>query len=99
RRFLPILLTACVSTAACADATQIAEQTFQPATEGVLTVATSLPAPGFWEGDDPDHLTGGFEYELARRLADRWDLELRVIDVPFDDLATGDLHGADLAMS
>lgn len=96
---LSTLLAAIVTAGACADATQIAGQTFQPSTPGVLTVATSLPAPGFWEGDDPDQLTGGFEYVLAQRLAERWGLDLRVIDVPFDDLVAGDLHGADLAMS
>ena len=34
---------------------------------GVLTVATNLPAPGFWDGDDVDHLTGGFEWGIATR--------------------------------
>ena len=42
-----------------------------------LTVATSLPAPGFWDGADVDELTGGFEDGIARALADRFDLELR----------------------
>ena len=31
-----------------------------PATPGTLTVATTLPAPGFWEGDDV--------YDRRRRL-------------------------------
>ena len=88
-----------VAAVACGDAERIATQTFTPATPGPLTVATSLPAPGFWEGDDPDGLTGGLEYGLAMAMADRWDLELVVVDVPFDDLVTGDLHGADLALS
>lgn len=88
-----------VAAVACGDAERIATQTFTPATPGTLTVATSLPAPGFWEGDDPDGLTGGLEYGLAMAMADRWDLELVVVDVPFDDLVTGDLHGADLALS
>ena len=88
-----------VAAVACGDAERIATQTFTPATPGTLTVATSLPAPGFWEGDEPDGLTGGLEYGLAMAMADRWDLELVVIDVPFDDLVTGDLRGADLGLS
>ena len=49
--------------------------TFTPATDGVLTVATNLPAPGFWDGDDIDHLTGGFEWGIATDLAKRFGLE------------------------
>lgn len=94
-----VLVSVIVGAAACGDARRIAEQSFTAAKPGTLTVATSLPAPGFWEGEDASDLTGGFEYELARELADRWDLELAVIDVPFDDLVAGDLHGADLALS
>ena len=29
-------------------------------TDGELTVATNLPAPGFWNGNDPDSINGGF---------------------------------------
>ena len=32
--------------------------TFTPKHAGVLTVITSLPAPGFWDGPDVDNLTG-----------------------------------------
>lgn len=88
-----------LAAAACDDAGQIAGQSFTPVSPGTLTVATALPAPGFWEGDDASRLTGGFEYELARHMADRWGLDLVVVDVPFDDLVAGDLGGADLALS
>jgi polar amino acid transport system substrate-binding protein len=71
---------------------------FTPVTPGVLTVATNLPAPGFWEGSLED-LTGGFEYGIARELASRFDLRLEVVDVPFGDLVSGELHGADLALA
>ncbi|MFC0531078.1 ABC transporter substrate-binding protein [Phytohabitans kaempferiae] len=67
---------------------------FRPAVRGELTVATAtLPLPGFWE--EP----GGFEYELARALADRFGLRLRVVRVPFERIVSGDLGGADLALS
>ena len=44
---------------------------FTPATDGTLTVVTSLPGPGFWVGSesDPTALTGGFEYDIAHKLA------------------------------
>ena len=73
--------------------------TFTPAVPGVLTVATNLPAPGFWEGPAAAP-TGGFEYALAHELAERFDLgEVRAVDVAFADLVAGDLHGADLALA
>ena len=52
-------------TVGCADTQDIADQTFHPATEGTLTVATALPAPGFWDGADVEHLEGGFEHGIA----------------------------------
>jgi polar amino acid transport system substrate-binding protein len=72
---------------------------FEPGQEGVLTVATNLPSPGFWEGSTADP-TGGFEYELAVELAKRFGLDdVRVVDVEFEQLVAGDLAGADLALA
>ena len=63
---------------------------FSPSEPGVLMVAASLPAPGFWEGTAAAP-TGGFEHGLALELAERFGLdEVRVVDVPFDRLVTGD---------
>jgi polar amino acid transport system substrate-binding protein len=84
---------------ACTDSTNIAGQDLTPRTPGRLTVATALPAPGFWDGEGVAQLTGGFEDGIARALADRFDLELEVIDVPFDRLVAGDLGGADMALA
>jgi polar amino acid transport system substrate-binding protein len=76
-----------------------ASGTFEPVEEGVLTVATNLPSPGFWEGPAADP-TGGFEYELAVELAERFGLDVvRVVDVEFEQLVAGDLGGADLALA
>jgi polar amino acid transport system substrate-binding protein len=74
--------------------------TFSPAHPGVLTVATStVPTPGFWEGT-PKHLTGGFEYELARKLAGRFGLgAVRVRIVHFHRIVAGDLGGADVGLA
>ncbi|MEI7859785.1 MAG: transporter substrate-binding domain-containing protein [Acidimicrobiales bacterium] len=73
---------------------------FTPAHAGVLTVATDdIPVPGLWVGT-PLHPTGGFEYGLARAIAARMGLgRVQVVIVPFDQILTGDLLGADLALS
>jgi polar amino acid transport system substrate-binding protein len=71
----------------------------EPATPGTLTVATTLPAPGFWEGDDASIVGGGYEWGLARALADEFDLDLKIIDVPFTDIVAGQLGGADVALA
>jgi len=62
-------------------------------------VATELPAPGFWEGDDPATVKGGFEWGLAQALARELGLTLTVREVPFADIAAGRLDGADLALA
>lgn len=72
---------------------------FEPTREGVLTVATDrLPQPGFWEGlPEPE---GGFEWDLARRLSERFGLDrVEVVERPFDRLVAGELDGADIAMA
>jgi polar amino acid transport system substrate-binding protein len=45
----------------------------------------------------PADVDGGFEHGIAAALADRFDLDLRIVDVSFDRLVAGDLRGADLA--
>jgi polar amino acid transport system substrate-binding protein len=86
-------------TSACGDASRTAQGAFEPATDGRLVVATELPAPGFWEGDDAATLEGGFEWALARELGARLDLSVRFVEVPVEDVVVGDLHGADLALA
>jgi polar amino acid transport system substrate-binding protein len=73
--------------------------TFTPVTDGTLTVQTSLPAPGFWNGDDPGSLTGGFEYEMARQMAEELGLELKVDNVDFGALVAGTTTDFDIALS
>ena len=69
--------------------------------DGVLTVGTNLPAPGFWNGDDPDSIDGGFEYGIAQELAERLNREdgVKVVNVSFDALVAGQAKGFDLAFS
>lgn len=71
-----------------------------PISAGTLTVATSLPAPGFWNGDDPGSITGGFEYGMAQEIAKRAGLkDVKVQNVSFDALVAGQAQGYDLALS
>ena len=94
-----VLAAASLLSVACGDARRAAEQTFTPARAGVLTVAAVLPTPGSWVVDAEGRPVGGFEYALAAALADRFDLRLDVVAVPFERLVAGDLGGADLALA
>jgi polar amino acid transport system substrate-binding protein len=85
--------------AACSDSQDAASPTFVPRVEGELLVAAALPAPGFWDGESPEEVDAGFEFALARQFADEFGLELRIVDVPFERIAAGDLGGADLAIA
>jgi ABC-type amino acid transport substrate-binding protein len=94
------VLLATALLAGCSDRTSSpAAGTFTPGTPDVLTVVTTeIPSAGFWEGT-PSHLTGGFEYELARLLARRFGLKsVRVKLERFDRVVHGQLDGADLAL-
>jgi len=58
-----------------------------------------VPTAGFWEGT-ARRPTGGFEYELARRLAGRFGLDgVRIRIVHFHRLVAGELGGADIGLS
>ena len=73
---------------------------FTPVTDDTLTVVTSLPAPGFWNGDDPDHITGGYEYEIAKALQEGLNMgDLKVVNVSFDQLVAGQVGDFDVALS
>jgi polar amino acid transport system substrate-binding protein len=68
--------------------------------KGKLSVATSLPAPGFWNGDTPSKLNGGFEYELAKDIAKELGYSgTKFSNVSFDALVAGKAKGFDLALS
>jgi polar amino acid transport system substrate-binding protein len=93
------LLAGATALSACASLGK-GSGTFHPRVKGTLTVATAqIPDPGFWYGTYA-RPTGGFEYELARQLAERFDLKrVKVVRVPFHELVRGHLGGADLALS
>ena len=66
-----------------------------------LTVGTNLPAPGFWNGDDPSSINGGYEYGIAKDIARRLGLTkgVKVENVSFDALVAGQAQGFDIALS
>lgn len=86
--------------AGCASHDSSAGRDFEPSEPGTLVVATAvLPAPGLWEERDGGGYEG-FEAELADAIAERLGLdEVRIVQVPFGEIAAGRLEGADVAIS
>jgi polar amino acid transport system substrate-binding protein len=71
-----------------------------PAKAGVFTVAVSLPAPIWWNGDTPESIKDGMEYCMAAEIAWRAGYDkLEVMNVEWDPLIAGQTSGFDLAMS
>jgi polar amino acid transport system substrate-binding protein len=71
-----------------------------PAKAGQLTVAVSLPAPVWWNGDTPEAIKDGMEYCMAAEIAWRAGYDkLEVVNVGWDALIAGQTSGWDLAMS
>jgi polar amino acid transport system substrate-binding protein len=69
-------------------------------TPGTLTVATELPAPPFWIGDDYDHLTGGFEVDFSKELAKRLGINnVKFVEMPFSGLVAGQQCPCDIDFS
>src|SRR4051812_33111923 len=71
--------------AAAATITQTSD--FKPVKADTLSVVTSLPGPGFWEGSDSDpaKVTSGYEYDIAKQLQQTFGLKnLDVRNVSFD---------------
>lgn len=75
--------------------------TLSPVTANTLTVATRLPAPGYWNSDDPAKVTGGFEYAIAQEIAKRLGLTggVKVKNVSSDALVSGRAKGFDVGLS
>jgi polar amino acid transport system substrate-binding protein len=75
---------------------------FTPINEDTLTVVTSLPGPGFWEGsdDDPTAVNSGFEYDLAHAMREAFGLaNLEVRNESFDAIVAGTVTDYDIALS
>jgi polar amino acid transport system substrate-binding protein len=75
---------------------------FTPVTPDTLTVVTSLPGPGFWEGSDtdPTKVTSGYEYDIAKAVEAKLGLHKLVVrNVGFDAIVAGTVTNYDLALS
>ena len=71
-----------------------------PVQDGVLSVQTNLPSPGWWKGETPDSITGGYEFCLAANIAHRAGLaKVKVENVSFDALVAGQTKDYDIAMA
>jgi polar amino acid transport system substrate-binding protein len=75
---------------------------FKPVKADTLSVVTSLPGPGFWEGSDTDpaEVKSGFEYDIAKAMQQQFGLKnLEVRNESFDAIVAGTVQNYDLALS
>ena len=71
-----------------------------PAVPDTLTVETTLPAPGWWNGTTPQSIKDGYEYCMAAELANMAGLSKLVVkNVSFDQLVAGRTNDFDLALA
>jgi polar amino acid transport system substrate-binding protein len=72
----------------------------KPTTPGTLTVETTLPAQGWWNGTTPSSIKSGYEYCLAANLANAAGLKsVTVKNVSFAQLVAGRTNNFDLALA
>jgi polar amino acid transport system substrate-binding protein len=75
---------------------------FKPTQADTLSVVTSLPGPGFWEGSDsdPTKLTSGYEYDIAKCMQQMFGLsKFDVRNVSFDAIVAGTATNYDIALT
>ena len=72
----------------------------KPAKSGTLTVETTLPAQGWWNGTTPQSIKSGYEYCFAANLANAAGLKsVTVKNVSFDQLVAGRTNNFDIALA
>jgi polar amino acid transport system substrate-binding protein len=72
----------------------------KPVKSGTLTVETTLPAQGWWNGTTPESIKSGYEYCMAANLANMAGLtSVTVKNVSFDQLVAGHTNDFDLALA
>ena len=65
-----------------------------------LVVATVLPNPGWWNGDKPEDIAGGFEYCMAAEIANMAGAEqLELKNLAWDQYISGTATGFDIAIA
>jgi polar amino acid transport system substrate-binding protein len=71
-----------------------------PVSDGTLTVETTLPAQGWWNGTIPESIKSGYEYCMAANLANMAGLtSVTIKNVSFDQLVAGHTNDFDLALA
>jgi polar amino acid transport system substrate-binding protein len=71
-----------------------------PVKADTLTVETTLPAQGWWNGTTPESIKDGYEYCMAAELANMAGLSKLVIkNVSFDQLVAGRTNDFDIALA
>src|SRR5215216_7360730 len=71
-----------------------------PMNPGQITVAVSLPAPTWWNGDTPETIKDGMEDCMAAEIAWRAGYDkMEVVNVGWDALVAGQTADFDLALS
>jgi polar amino acid transport system substrate-binding protein len=96
-----LAIAACSSsggnTAKSTDAS--ADSGFKTSTSGVLTIATEIGNPGWVNGTNPQHLTGGVEYQMAKQMAKDFGIAKVVFrNVSFTPLISGTVTGYDIGL-
>lgn len=72
----------------------------KPAVKDTLTVETTLPAQGWWNGTTADSIKDGYEYCMAANLANMAGLKnLKIKNVTFDQLVAGHTQNFDIALA
>lgn len=72
----------------------------KPVKSGTLTVETTLPATGWWNGTTPQSIKSGYEYCMAADLANMAGLSsVTVKNVSFDQLVAGRTNNFDIALA
>lgn len=72
----------------------------KPVKSGTLTVETTLPAQGWWNGTTASSIKSGYEYCLAANLANMAGLKsVTVKNVSFDQLVAGRTNTFDMALA
>ena len=71
-----------------------------PVSSGTLTVETTLPAQGWWNGTTPSSIKDGYEYCMGAELANMAGLSsVTIKNVSFDQLVAGRTNTFDIALA
>jgi len=96
-----LLLAACGDDSKSTTATTAASSAFTPIKAGTLSIVTSLPGPGFFDGSDTDvtKLNAGYEYDIAQAIGAKLGLKVEIRNENFDAIVAGQAGKFDLALS